>query len=198
MKQRISEQELLELTRSQRSALQGMWQPERYDVAVLMVCTDVEADQYQALPFIVGDVEVESINSEKKYEIRTMPVNSYDYCNVWLRNLEFQGNPEEADETVEAASEEDDFEDENGYEDDEEMDVSVIHDLIHQTAWFNKEDCLPLLNIGQMMAMIEVNQPQTDFRIRRNDKVYVCTVGGMEYEGEELCDVMWEIVKEML
>lgn len=197
MKQRITDQDILALIRSQRSTLQRMWQPERYDVAVVMVCTDVKADLHQAVPFIAGDVVVQSINTEKEYEIRRMPVYSYDYCHIWLQNLGYQGNPKEADENGEDDPEAD-FDEEEEYEDGGEIDESVVNNLIQQTPWFNKEDCLPLLSIGQMIAMIQANKPHSDLCIQRLDEGYVCTINGMEFEGEELCDVLWEIVKGML
>ncbi|HOJ78810.1 MAG TPA: hypothetical protein PLZ08_11815, partial [Bacillota bacterium] len=59
-------------------------------------------------------------------------------------------------------------------------------------------ECLPFLDISQLMAMIFSNQLTSNLSIERYDGVFRCLVAGEEFENENLCDLLWEAVKKML
>ncbi len=71
-----------------------------------------------------------------------------------------------------------------------------------------KDECLPLLNIGQLIELLKtltyIRSIEPTCRVaRHNWKVIVCdnsaeTIEIIEYYGGELCDALWEAVKETL
>lgn len=63
MKQRISLADIEALTPAQLDNLRNIWTPERYDIAVSRICTNVETDEYKWLEFAVGDIVINAAGS---------------------------------------------------------------------------------------------------------------------------------------
>ncbi len=73
---------------------------------------------------------------------------------------------------------------------------------------YGKGDCMPLLSIGQMLEILNkcgygngnfyVNRQKdsNDFGVGKDIEQYIDY--GTDYKGEELCDALWEAVKEAL
>lgn len=72
----------------------------------------------------------------------------------------------------------------------------------------DKDNCLPLLNVGQLMDLLQQRvYPHDEVHIAFSSEEGVCRVGRRswmqgepeyEYESAELCDVLWEAVKTSL
>jgi len=58
MKQRLSISDVTTLSNAQQQKLRGIWNPERYDIAVSRVCVNAERDEYKWLEFAIGDISV--------------------------------------------------------------------------------------------------------------------------------------------
>jgi len=56
MKQRISIEDVADLTYPQQTNLRNIWTPARYDIAVSRMCTDAERDEYKWIEFAIGDI----------------------------------------------------------------------------------------------------------------------------------------------
>ncbi len=95
-------------------------------------------------------------------------------------------------------------------EDDQELTESeeeLEPDYIEPEQYFNKEDCLPLLSIGQLIELLgHVRYGQDGFEIsippvkrQLGDGDYcVMNRNELEYEEEELCDALWNALVECL
>ena len=73
--------------------------------------------------------------------------------------------------------------------------------------FFNKKDCLPLLNIGQLIELLHRSGfDNCDFNLAAGNGEIGCELGNeninwdsfRDYEPKELCDVLWELVKSLL
>lgn len=73
MKTGITVDEILELDEGGRDALRDLWIPQKYDRAVYLACTDVENDVYVPMEFVIGQVEVEAMNEDKRYVVSAPP-----------------------------------------------------------------------------------------------------------------------------
>lgn len=58
MKQRLSVEDLRNLSHGQQESLRNIWVPERYDIAVSKVCTNAETEEYKWTEFAIGDISV--------------------------------------------------------------------------------------------------------------------------------------------
>lgn len=186
MKLNITADDLLELSEWQRRSLRSLWIPQKYDLAVAFVCMNVETEEIDKIEFVVGEILAREINREKRYEARKYPA-IYDCYDVTLRSLRLVNE---------------DMEDEEGAEGEESFDFEYIR----QEDYFNLEYCLPLLNIGQMIKMLEgLGYKSTNYNISYNSdkKIYSLDRPDSDYldgtvEGEELCDMLWNRLKGFL
>ncbi len=183
MKQRITVDEILELSPSQRERLNSIWLPEVYDLAVANICTDADKETYELMEFVIGEIIVQQSYGKHFY-------------NLTLRDIRGMtaSNP---------ACNEDEEEESQCDEDFEEFE---FENTIPE--YFNKSDCIPLLSVGQMMKLLkdqsygdgsfyaDVDYRQGKYGIGRDIRQYVSY--GNDFEKLELCDVLWEALKELL
>ncbi|MFZ5354894.1 MAG: hypothetical protein ACOZCL_19510 [Bacillota bacterium] len=184
MKQHITVDDLLQLDASQRDALNNLWLPELYDLAVAYVCRDAENDVYDLVEVVVGEIIVQQSYGKKFY-------------NITIRNLKGMSDVK-PDENESFEDEEVDFEaDEESFE---------LIDTVPE--YFNKNDCMPILNIGQMIRILRDNgYGEGSFYLDIKNKEDISGVGreitqyvsyGRDFESNELCDALWEAVKTLL
>lgn len=198
MKLNITLEDLEELSEGQRRSLRSLWFPQRYDLAAAFVCTNVETEETDKIQFIIGDVMVEEINGGKRVEVKK---NSriYGDFNVTLRSLrlvneEIGENPEENPEENTGGKEED------------SKNYDFDYEYIRQEDYFKLEYCLPLLNVGQMISMLqELGYLSEDYNIKFNKdtNMYLLVRLDSEYldgavESEELCNLLWNKIKDYL
>jgi hypothetical protein len=206
MKQRINRDDLNEITDSQKQRLCKLWVPQLYDLAVANLCLDAEKDEYRQFEFVIGNVMVQ---------------NHYHGARIILSNLQIptrEGaikiDEDSENLTEETAGAEPDLAEEEDSEIEEEESAFGAPG-IRELSFFNKDECLPLLSIGQMIEMLKqyregkkgffVTVPNGETSgFTAEDEKYSFGSGNpwsnyeVEYEGEELCDILWECIKEIL
>jgi hypothetical protein len=185
MKQHITVEELMELTPYQRDRLNDLWIPRKYDLAAAFICKDAGNNEYDIFEYVIGHVSIEKLRSG--YNVTLINIES-------IRSLA-AAQEETDDEPLNEDLVEDDFIEEDFCFEYERPDL------------YSKNDCLPLLNVGQMLEILK----KCGYG---NGKFYVSIdnegkngIGqqiteyesyGMDYEDEELCNVLWSAVKEAL
>lgn len=174
MKQYITIDDLLALTEEQEKNLRKLWVPKERDLATAFICSDAEANEYEAIVFTVGKIDIH----ERPF-------------SVTLRSLQLI--------------------DENFYDElEKEDDVVEDLELEYQTPedYFSLADCLPLLNIGQMIEILKNGSySNSDFAItynRQRDRFQIGDAADIysdqycDANPNELCDVLWNEVKSIL
>jgi hypothetical protein len=196
MKQNITIEDLMTLSEGQKRSLRSLWLPEKYDLAAAFVCMNVETEEMDKIEFIVGDILVQEFNGGKRIEVRKND-KIYDNFNVTLRSLRLVN--EELEENL-------DDKEENLEENEENLEDDIDYQYLRQEDFFKLEYCLPLLNIGQMLNMLEENGYKSyDYHINFNSDTNKYSLVrpetdflDSEDEYEELCDVLWKKLKDSL
>ncbi len=183
MKQHITIENLMELTEYQKDRLNDLWTPQRYDLAAGFLCKDVENNEYDIFEFVIGHVNIGETRS------------GYYMTLMNLEALRGWGNQEQT-EVDEEEIDTEEYNEEDFIFEYERPDV------------YGKGDCMPLLSIGQMLEILNkcgygngnfyVNRQKdsNDFGVGKDIEQYIDY--GTDYKGEELCDALWEAVKEAL
>jgi hypothetical protein len=190
MKKCLSPDDVMELSETQKNSLCGLWQPSKCDVAVEVVWKDVENDLCDAYVIIVTDVGLRTTHNQ--------------HCDVVLKvfylgkppqyeNLDTETESEENDDDDDSYDDTTETEDADLATDIEEKDQATPNETDHLLC---KENCLPLLNIGQMIEIIGKHRSEQHISITPGESI--CYIDGREFSGEELCDALWEAVKELL
>lgn len=190
MKKYLSPNDLLVLSEMQRSALRDLWQPNKYDLAIEIVWKDVENDLYDTFVITVLDA--------RAYETHT------NYCEVVLKVFYLEEPPQYECLASETENEADDYEaefypdsSESNSEDMEETESEEDDPAAPSTEHLlSKENCLPMLNIGQMIEILDPHKAELNISFTLEEAI--CFINGEEFYGEELCDALWEAVKKLL
>ena len=178
MKQYISPDDLLKLNSSQILNLRDMWIPKPNTMAMARICRDVINDEYDTVVFVIGEVIVQEHNA-----------------NLVLRRFKLM------DEFV--IDQEVELQDEIQENRDEELPFEPLE----PDQYFSKDDCLPVLSIGEMIEILSrLKYGQDGFTVfvppvRRfvGDRgCRVVNVNELEFEEEELCDALWNALVEYL
>ncbi|MFZ5988271.1 MAG: hypothetical protein ACOYWZ_14255 [Bacillota bacterium] len=210
MKMRITKEDIAQLTDSQKQRLNEIWLPEKYDVAVASICKNAETEEYDQIEFVIGKIKLfhtHFILHDLKY-VRDEE-SSVESCD----DLE-EDNPENEDikESEAAADDEvdEEYEDEEYEEDEEDIDDSAddFDFSYERPTTFTKEDCVPLLSIGQMLEILSKSGSKSfDLYLLADSGEVGCEIGsksynlegfGSDFESKDLCDVLWDCVKKLL
>lgn len=142
-----------------------------------------------AVAYICTDAENETY---EEYEFVVGNITLDDYAHVFLCDLKAPENISDEDAQEEPETDEDEAE--------------PLEDF--RPAFFNKEECSPLFNIGQMIEILSrSNFGEGDFYLTASNGEIGCEIGknaasweayGQGYETKELCDVLWELIKGTL
>lgn len=185
MKLNLTVEDLNSLTFSQKQALNSLWVPAKYDRAVASVCTDAENDVYEYLEFVVGDIIVTPGSTR-----------------ITLERLK---KPEEFVVADEEPLPEEDEELSAG---EIEMPEEEFPEIPFETSdYFLKDECLPLLNIGQLIELLRNTRAGHD-----GFTIEIPPAGGLDsFKGfaisdrygevdrnEELIDLLFNVLKEQL
>ncbi len=192
MKQHITLEQLNELSEYQKERLNSIWIPNKYDLAVASICKDAMNDEYAQIEFVIGDIEVYELTSSKLL------------ITLWnIKSL----RDNIAEDEIEAS--EDEMSEQEWYkEDDDEnnSDDEYSYECFNPVS-YGKQDCLPLLNVGQMLKILQqFNYGDGRFYVDivKNKKcgigrdIYIYDNYGNDYEAMELCDVLWEAITLLL
>ncbi|NLP13436.1 MAG: hypothetical protein GX383_02915 [Clostridium sp.] len=197
MKNRITKEDIAQLTDAQKKRLNELWLPEKYDVALANICINAETEEYAQIEFVIGDIVL--------YNTRIV-VYDLLFLND-AKNSEDESH-DDSDDTYEPDDVESDFSDdeydsEYDLEDDEDFEFSFM-----RSANYSKEDCIPLLNIGQMIQILSNNSSKSfdffllvdsgEFGVQLGSQLYNLSGYGSDFDSKELCDVLWECVKKIL
>ncbi|HOJ77777.1 MAG TPA: hypothetical protein PLZ08_05835, partial [Bacillota bacterium] len=145
MRKYVPVEAIINLSETQKGALRDLWQPEQYDRIIIPICQDVERDLYSYEIYVIKDIVINAINQDKRFNTFRVPVHGYDYYQMFF---------EVAPVTDPAISEEFAQLDDDTIED---YDNDNTDDDVDSEIFFNKEECLPFLDISQLMAMIFSN-----------------------------------------
>lgn len=185
MKLRIINEQLNDLSEYQKQRLNAVWIPEKYDLVVAKICIDAINAEYEDYRFVIGDIEV----FESAYHQL--------YVTLW----DIKSTAHEEDENHDSMYNEDQY-----IEETTEMNTDNSFKMIHPSS-FNKEECLPLLNIGQMIKLLHnLRYGEGCFYMDLHHEkesgigtdIYTYHNRGNENQGEEICDVLWEKIKSLL
>jgi hypothetical protein len=193
LKQRVTIEDLDQLTDGQRQRLNELWIPELFQRAVAYICRDAEADAYEAYEFIVGGIslgqngvgltDVKALISKSTEEPSDEPFSSGEVAAY------FSGGDDEEDDS---------------YDDNEPVPEALANMTFD---FFSKEECLPLYTIGQLIETLQalgygdgaffmnVDKAGEEAWV---DRELPSTLGDVEYRETELCDALWAAVLETL
>jgi hypothetical protein len=197
MKMHISQDDLTQISESQKRRLTELWKPEKYDLAIAYICKDADNEEYDKFEFVIGNIVVDN------------------HARIYLNDIKApEINPGETDSEDEAnSSEAPETEDESYLEEDEEEQELSDEDFALALSYsrpscFNKEECIPLVNIGQMIDILQRNNyGDGDFYMTVGTAEVGCELGkntsnynsyGFDHENKELCNALWELVKTIL
>ncbi|KUO69305.1 MAG: hypothetical protein APF77_16055 [Clostridia bacterium BRH_c25] len=181
MKHHITIENLMELSEYQRDRLNDLWTPQRYDLAAGFLCKDAENNEYDVFEFVLGHVSIKETGSG---------------YYMTLMNLEALRSWGAQEDTAEEEADMEEYSEEDFIFEYERPDV------------YSKGDCMPLLNIGQMLEIlnkcgygggnfyVNFRKGNNDWAIGRDIEQYIDY--GTDYNEEELCDVLWTAVKEAI
>ena len=188
MKQHITMENLTELSEYQRDRLNDLWIPQRYDLAAGFLCKNAETNEYDIFEFVIGHVNITETRS------------GYSMTLMNLEGIRGWGINEVEAQEENSAQEDIDKEEEYG-----EDDFSYEYE---RPDIYNKRDCMPLLNIGQMLGIlnrceygkgnfyINYKKDSNGYGVGRDIEEFIDY--GTDYTEEELCDALWKAVKEAL
>lgn len=196
MKEHISPQDLNKLTPAQKEMLRSLWKPAVNDRAVASICINAETDEYKDIEFVVGQILINDTGYYPRFVLRR------------LRLMDYQTDEEdiapEADVDTDAPAGLP-AEDDDRYEDQDEDDEAFDALYIEPDEFYNLEDCLPLLSVGQMMDFIRKSRfgqrgyklivPPEENKLFEQKLFRLEDSDGEGYENEELCDLLWEVFK---
>lgn len=192
MKGHLSPQDLKPLTASQKEMLRSLWRPAINDMAVASICTNVETDEYEDIEFVVGQVLINDLGRTPR---------------IVLRRLRLMEDPMEQEEDIapETGGDNDALMDAQAGDEGDEYDEDFDCLYIEPEEFFNLEDCLPLLSIGQMIDYIRKSKfgqrgykliiPPEESKLFEQSMFRLEDSDGEGYENQELCDLLWDIFK---
>lgn len=189
MKEHLTPQDLQCLTTAQRETLRSLWKPEKNQLAVASICTNAETDEYKDIEFVIGDVLIMGSGRHPRIVLRRLRLPENE-------SMEDGNNAPENVITDDAITDDSDWDEEN------EANEMLY---IEPEDFFQMEDCLPLLSIGQMIDYIRSSRfGQRGFKLiipPEESKLFERSTFGFEdcdgesYENDELCDLLWDIFK---
>ncbi len=196
MKLRITDKDLAELTIEQKQNLCDLWLPQAYDVAVANVCVDAAEEKYNQITFVIGGLNITKHNDIILYDMKFLPDNLFTVTENSEDNESCAANSvEDSEDTL---------------NDDFSEDFSIDEDFnfeIQRPESFNKQDCLPLLDIGQMIDILErknFGECEFSLSVAFDDKTFDIgkntSISDM-YSSDnncELCDILWLSLKALL
>jgi len=189
MKEHITPEDLKSLTAGQKEMLRSLWKPDVNQLAVASICTNVETEEYKDIEFVIGQVLIN---------------DSGRLPRIVLRRLRLMENEAEEDgDTAPVSDAPDGLFAEESDGDEFAGDFDALY--IEPDEFFNLEDCLPLLSIGQLLDYIRKSKfGQRGFKLfipPEEGKLFEQNTFRLEdrdeetYENEELCDLLWDIFK---
>ncbi len=205
MKLRITRKELEELTLEQKQNLCDLWIPHIYDTAIATVCVDAAEEKFEQITYIIGGIKLLKHHDMLLYDLKFMPDESYKIKEEDTYSDSIASDRIDGIESTEAKEPEElEITDSEDFNFDEDFSFEF-----QRPESYSKQDCLPLLDIGQMIDILQrKNFGDGDFYLSASIGDYVLEMGKNGFSGSvsydvnnkecELCDILWESVKAIL
>lgn len=212
MKKRLTVKDIKQLSDDQRINLTALWMPEIYDVAVASICKDITTEEYENYEFVVGRIDIINGRRILLHDIKSLCSepdgddtenqckSAGDSCDSGsLSGKKDADSDMENDEESDLAEGDEEYSDE-----DEEFDIDYNYS---RPTSFMREECYPLLSIGQMLDILQRGNPtKSGFNMTAYNNDMSCEIGTEisidRYEkgftDTELCDLLWDSVKTLL
>ncbi|MHB8063283.1 MAG: hypothetical protein ACYDG2_11720 [Ruminiclostridium sp.] len=216
MKLRITRKELDALTFVQKQNLCDLWIPNLYDVAVATVCTDAAEEKFEQITYVIGGIKLLKHHDILLSDIKFMPDEQFKVQEEEAYSDNIASDRIDGIEDLEESEknqQEDQKEREEAETDQElEQEFSFDEDFnfeFQRPDSYSKQDCVPLLDIGQMIEILESkNFGQGGFYLSAAIDDYIFEMGKDDISSNtildpnskncELCDILWESVKALL
>ncbi len=206
MKLMITQKQLDELSSEQKQNLCDLWIPNVYDAAVATVCVDAAEEKYGQITFVIGGITILKNYNLLLYDLKYLPDQKIRMLQD--DNSESIDSDNEIIENEENAEINVNEEDEDNIEEDFSFDEDFSFEFQRPES-FSKHECLPLLNIGQMLDILSrKNFGQCNFSLSVAIGEDYIEIGKENFvqdntlaensENVELCDVLWKAVKALL
>lgn len=202
MKQKITVQDLNSLTPEQKQNLNSLWKPEKFDHTVASICKDIINEVYEDYEFVIGDIKIYNGYKILLYDILSTSEEDLEDSESEEASTNSDNDCSSPKGTEDYNFDEDGADDDQDFESSDEMDLDFCLPIS-----FIKDECLPLLTIGQMIEILGKNSPATgQFYLFADTGENFCEIGnrahsndyGFDLESHELCDVLWDLVKSAL
>jgi len=206
MKLRITRKELDALTLEQKQNLCDLWIPNLYDVAVATVCIDAAEEKFGQITYVIGGIKLLRHHDMLLSDLKFMP-------DEQLKIQEEENYSDNiASDRIDGIEDLSESEKVEENEDETLQDFSFDEDFnfeFQRPESYLKQDCVPLLDVGQMMDILErKNFGQGGFYLSATIDDYVFEMGKDDISSNdifnqsskncELCDILWESVKAIL
>ena len=206
MKLRITRKELDDLTFDQKQNLCDLWIPNLYDVAVATVCIDAAEEKFGQITYVIGGIKLLRHHDMLLSDLKFMP-------DEQLKIQEEENYSDNiASDRIDGIEDLSESEKVEENEDETLQDFSFDEDFnfeFQRPESYLKQDCVPLLDVGQMMDILErKNFGQGGFYLSATIDDYVFEMGKDDISSNdifnqsskncELCDILWESVKAIL
>lgn len=214
MKLRITQKELDTLTLEQKQNLCDLWIPNLYDVVAATVCIDAAEEKFGQITYVIGGIKLLKHHDILLYDLKFMPDEQFKIQeeeaysdniasdridgieNISQNDDEVTQENEEQEETAEDLEQEFSFDEDFNFE-------------FQRPESYSKQDCVPLLDIGQMIDILERRKfGQGGFYLCATIDDYTLEMGKDDFSSNsvfdenstncELCDILWESVKALL
>lgn len=231
MKQRITQNDLKSLTDEQRRSLVEFWTPSAYDVVVAKVLKNVATEEYVEYEFVIGGISIhgtdiyltdiaagrtglqsqsdaeDSENGKNKVLVEE-PMLTVKVDSVFGEGYPSFGNRDDLNRAAEGMEEaiDDEFGEKEEVQKDD-FEEEDLEDNFQPPTTYIKDDCTPLLTIGNMIEILQKNNyGKFDFFVSVTTYEKGCELSRddsswgnyTDWEPAELCDVLWDSVKELL
>ncbi|MDP4183521.1 MAG: hypothetical protein Q8942_20830 [Bacillota bacterium] len=207
MKQRITVEDLNSLNVEQKQNLNTFWKPDKFDFAVANICKDIINDEYEDYEFLVGDIKIYNGYRIMLYDLKCINDVSKDSVDFeGSEDLPLDKGAELSEVDIEIDKDDESEEDYNETDEDESFEENTDFCYSRPSA-FTKDECSPLLSIGQMLDILSKNSPSDGkFYLYADSDEIFCEMGnasksneyGIEIKNDELCDVLWSLIKKLL
>lgn len=209
MKLRITRKDLYDLSFDQKQNLCDLWIPHVYDVSVATVCVDAAEEKFDQITYVIGGIKL-----LKHHDILLTDLKFMQDEQAKIQEEEAYSSNIASDriDGIEHLSESVKVEEVEEVEEDAEQDFTFDEDFsfeFQRPESYSKQDCLPLLDIGQMIDILQRKDfGQGDFYLYAAIEDSAIDLGKSDFaignlsdeddNNYELCDILWESVKALL
>jgi len=206
MKLRITRKDLNDLTTEQKQNLCDLWIPHVFDVSIATVCVDAAEEKFEQITYVIGGIKLLKHHDilltdlkfmiDEQQKIQEEEAYSSNIASDRIDGIEELSKSEQVEEIEDEAEQEFTFDEDFSFE-------------FQRPESYTKQDCLPLLDIGQMIDILKRKDfGQGDFYLYAAIGDSAIDLGKSDFAignlsddddiNYELCNILWESVKALL